>query len=80
MNIVIAGHFRFPTGSAAASRVRHLARGLHELGHRVHVLTMTPVRSEVDDAPEPVWTNWHGIPYMHAGGWLLPRQLNFRLV
>jgi len=74
LNIVIVGHFLFPTGSAAASRMRYFARGLRELGHDVRVMTMTSPRIDSDDAPDPEWSDWNGIPYLHAAGWVRPRD------
>ena len=50
MNIVLAGHFPFPFGSASASRVRHITTGLSELGHQVFVITMVLVKGDADDA------------------------------
>lgn len=42
MNVVIVGGFWFPTGTASAARVRHLAEGLAECGASVHVIATVP--------------------------------------
>jgi glycosyltransferase involved in cell wall biosynthesis len=42
MNVVIAGNFWFPRGTASAARVRNLALGLRDCGARVHVMSMAP--------------------------------------
>jgi len=41
--IVIIGYFRFPYGSAAATRVRNLSMGLFRLGASVTVITQIPI-------------------------------------
>ncbi len=69
MNIVIAGHFEYPTGSAAASRIRHFARGLTECGHRVHVISMTLAQSgDSAEVSHDGWCMHDTVPYAHAGG------------
>lgn len=47
MNIVLAGHFTFPFGSAPSARVRNFALGFRELGLSVHVLAMAPMSFSV---------------------------------
>jgi glycosyltransferase involved in cell wall biosynthesis len=42
VNVVIAGNFWFPRGTASAARVRNLAAGLRDCGERVHVMSMAP--------------------------------------
>lgn len=70
MNIVITGHFGFPTGSAAASRIRHLARGLVELGHQVSVIVMSPSIIEQGDDACDGWSRHAGIRYRNARAYL----------
>ncbi|HRX87454.1 MAG TPA: glycosyltransferase, partial [Phycisphaerae bacterium] len=69
MNILIAGHFSFPAGSAAASRVRHFAQGLAERGHAVRVVVMAPAEAQATDALEDGWADWRGVRYTQALGW-----------
>ena len=61
MNIIIAGNFCFPFGTACASRMRYFARGLTEAGARVRVISQ--------NEPEGGELNYLGIPYegMMAG-------------
>jgi len=73
MNIVIAGHFLFPVGSASASRMRHMAQGLIECGHTVHVLSLVPSHVLPEDAKKGDWYNHQGIAYHLAAG-CTPRQ------
>jgi glycosyltransferase involved in cell wall biosynthesis len=70
MNIVIAGHFDYPTGSASASRIRHFARGLLELGHKSYVITMAPIRRPAPDTRDDLWHDRDGVLHFPAGGWL----------
>ncbi|HEX6738608.1 MAG TPA: glycosyltransferase, partial [Vicinamibacteria bacterium] len=42
MNVVIAGTFWFPFGTASAARIRNLALGLRECGAGVHVISLAP--------------------------------------
>lgn len=64
----------FPTGSAAASRIRHMARGLRELGHKVYVIAIPPVKTDEDDPEKANWYNYQGIPYHYAAGWFTPKM------
>lgn len=66
MNIVFVGHFRFPTGTASASRIRHLARGLVELGHQVWVITMAPGHVDPCDDRTDGWADWNGVRFRNA--------------
>lgn len=51
-NVVIAGNFLFPAGSAPAARIQNLASGLEACGASVRVLPMTPFSgSTVDKKP-----------------------------
>ncbi len=82
MNIVIAGHFDFPRsdtftsgGSATASRIRHMAVGLTELGHNVHVIPMSPMKPDRSDVETNVWHDYRGIPYYIAGTLLSSKAL-----
>lgn len=45
ISVVIAGNFAFPTGSAAAARIRNLALGLRENGANVWVFSMSPMQA-----------------------------------
>lgn len=69
MNIVIAGNFLFPFGGASASRIRHFARGLSELGISVHVIS----EHVIDDRPEDITNDgsrcYKGIKYKSANGY-----------
>lgn len=49
MNILFVGDFAFPFGDAAASRIRHCAQGLSELGHNVRVLSQRRLRRRAED-------------------------------
>lgn len=73
MNIVIAGDFVFPEGSASASRVRHMAKGLAELGNNVYVVTMSPRKSDHNTLEAQVWHSYEGFHYYIAGT-LIPPQ------
>lgn len=42
INVVIAGNFTFPRGSAASARIRNLAIGLSKNDAQVHILAMSP--------------------------------------
>jgi len=66
MNIVIAGEFFFPEGSANASRVRYMARGLAEVGHSVYVISMIPLKAE-NGITRGIWQSFRGIQYYLAG-------------
>jgi len=66
MNIVIAGEFTFPKGSANASRVRNIAKGLKEVGHNVYVLSMIPLKAE-NGAIRGIWQSYQGVKYCIAG-------------
>ncbi len=46
MQVVIAGNFDFPAGSAGAARVRQLALGLQANGAQVHVMALAPPRPD----------------------------------
>ncbi|MCO5185699.1 MAG: glycosyltransferase family 4 protein [Anaerolineae bacterium] len=49
VNIAIVGHFPFPSGSAAAARIRNLALGLYEVGAQVSVYSMAPMLAHAND-------------------------------
>src|ERR1041385_1310636 len=44
LRVLIVGAFRFPLGTAPASRIRHLSFGLQRAGASVRVLTLCPVK------------------------------------
>lgn len=69
MNLVIVGHFQFPTGSAAASRMRHFAKGFVERGHRVWAITMAPTQSVPERLTDDHWAEWSGVRHRPAGSW-----------
>jgi glycosyltransferase involved in cell wall biosynthesis len=78
LNIVIAGHFGFPVGSAAASRVRHLARGLVEQGHRVRAIIMRPCEAHGPAPVEDSWADYEGVYFRPAGAWGDPPRAKSR--
>ncbi len=45
LNILIVGSFHFPFGSASASRLRTIAKGLVASGGRVHVITSSRIKN-----------------------------------
>lgn len=61
--VVIAGNFDFPAGSAAAARVRNLALGLHAHGAQVEVWPLAPQtragRNSAATDPLPLTTTYH---------------------
>ena len=65
MRIILAGHFGFPTGSAGASRMRHIALGLSELGHEVFAISLVPGQV----VPAGVWQRLAGgVSYCSSAG------------
>ncbi len=77
MNIVIGGHIGtgFPKGSAHASRIRNMAKGLKELGHNVYVIEITPLKPNSDNQERGVWHDYQGIPYYIAGPYRSERAM-----
>jgi glycosyltransferase involved in cell wall biosynthesis len=76
MNVVIAGPFWFPRGTAATARIRNLALGLRECHARVHVLAMAPPPRMAGASRQGV-LEFEGITYEHVApigaavdGWL----------
>ena len=57
--LLIIGWFKFPFGSAGASRIRTLAKGLGESGFQVHIMTTAriPLRQEDCLNNELFWEN-----------------------
>ena len=58
LRILIVGYFPFPTGSAASSRIRTLAKGLMRCGAECRILSTC----RLDDRTSSV-RNWQGIDY-----------------
>jgi glycosyltransferase involved in cell wall biosynthesis len=61
--IIIIGWFKFPFGSAAASRLRNLAKGLVESGFKVHVITTARISLRNEDLINASELFWQGIQY-----------------
>lgn len=60
---VIVGCFKFPFGSAAASRLRTLAKGLTENGFKVHIITTARILLRNEDQMNTGELLWQGIQY-----------------
>jgi glycosyltransferase involved in cell wall biosynthesis len=65
MNIVILGHFVYPSGSAQASRIRHFAKGFIRHGHQVSVITTIPFCKN-DNIPNHTWLKDEKVSYCHV--------------
>ena len=63
LRILIIGWFKFPFGSASASRVRTLAKGLLENGADVRVITKSRISFRPEDLDYTGSTTWKGIHY-----------------
>ncbi|AFZ49077.1 glycosyltransferase [Dactylococcopsis salina] len=61
--LLIIGWFKFPFGSAAASRVRTIAKGLTEKEVRVHIITTARIPFRKEDQNELNQMYWEGISY-----------------
>jgi len=66
MRLVIAGDFLFPEGSASASRIRHMAKGLAQLGHDAYVVTTVPQKASCN-MESNIWHTLEGYYYYVAG-------------
>lgn len=62
-NLLIIGWFKFPFGSAAASRIRTLAKGLIEQNVTVHVITTARLPFRIEDQQSTGQMFWEGIQY-----------------
>lgn len=63
LKILIVGWFKFPFGSASASRVRTLAKGLVENGADVHIITTSRIPWREQDQNSSGTLAWQGISY-----------------
>ncbi|MCC5656499.1 glycosyltransferase [Nostoc sp. XA010] len=61
--VVIIGWFKFPFGSAAASRLRTLSQGLLESSFKVHVITTARIPLRHEDLTNTGELFWQGIQY-----------------
>ncbi|MDB9444797.1 glycosyltransferase [Anabaena sp. CS-542/02] len=61
--ILIIGWFKFPFGSAAASRIRTLAKGLNENGFEVLVVTTARIPLRNEDCTNTGELSWQNIKY-----------------
>lgn len=61
--LLIIGWFNFPFGSATASRVRTLAKGLHENGFEVCVITTARIVLRSEDHTDSSELYWKGVKY-----------------
>lgn len=61
--LLIVGRFKFPFGSAAASRVRTFAKGLYENGFEVCVMTAAHTIIRNEDYTDSGELYWQGIKY-----------------
>lgn len=52
MNILYISRNLFPYGAAYASRVTHFAKMLHDMGHKVHIITDYTIDAEEDERVE----------------------------
>lgn len=59
--IGIVGYFKYPFGSAGASRVRNISKGLMLEGASVNVITQSRYESDAIESSSP--HNFEGIPY-----------------
>lgn len=79
MRIAIVGHFNFPDGTAAASRVGNLAEGLARCGNDVSVMSMVPRKTAEKTPGECRWESLRSFRYLLASGWYTPRMRQGRL-
>lgn len=79
LRILIIGWFKFPFGSASASRVRTLAKGLLENGADVRVITKSRISFRPEDLDYTGSTTWKGIHYECVNQYEQPgRRWSFR--
>ena len=63
LNIIIVGTFKFPSGEAAAVRVRTLAKGLKEAGGRVRALSTYRIVEDEKKLYPAGERTWKGVDY-----------------
>lgn len=80
MRILIIGDFRFPFGTAAASRIRLLSKGLRENGAEVRVITAASIIDRPEDCTPRHWKEYYGIRYETTAGYILERKQRIRRV
>jgi hypothetical protein len=66
LRVLFAGWFKYPYGSAGASRIRHLAKGLVENGAVVQVITAARIDVRPADLVAPDEYVWEGVRYRSA--------------